>query len=180
MIIKRNFTMVEMGVLLVIALTLGVMILYAMNMAKESARKISCVSNMKNIGLSMRMYSNVYNNEIDENGKANPFGDSYFPNKNGRAGLQMLADEGFLECTHVYSCPSTKNRVYTIKDISSNATYAYAGGITESTSVASALASDRALNHKKFGNILFVDGHVKGFAGISWSSSRGNSILTDF
>jgi prepilin-type processing-associated H-X9-DG protein len=172
--------MVEMGVLLVIALILGVLVVAILEMKRESARKISCVSNMKNIGLSMRMYSNVYNNEIDENGKANPFGDSYFPNKNGRAGLQMLADEGFLEATKCYICPSTNDKVYTTTDVSINASYAYAGGITESTSVASALASDRALNHTKYGNILFVDGHVKGFAGISWSSSRGNSILTDF
>jgi prepilin-type processing-associated H-X9-DG protein len=165
MIIKRNFTMVEMGVLLVIALILGVLVV-ATAMKRESSKKISCTSNLKIIGLSTRMYSNVYNED--------------FPHKNGRAGLQMLADEGFLEATKCYICPSTNDKVYTTTDVSINASYAYAGGITESTSVASALASDRALNHTKYGNILFVDGHVKGFAGISWSSSRGNSILTDF
>jgi len=168
--------MIEMAVLMIIALIAGVLFFNFRNMAKESGRKISCVSNMKNIGLSMRMYSDVYSdyNETDRSG------DSYFPNKNGRTGLQMLADTGFLECTHVYTCPSTKNRVYTLNDISTNATYAYAGGLTESTSICSGIMSDRGLNHKKFGNILFVDGHVKGYAGIIWSVNRGNSILTDF
>ncbi|MFZ2658300.1 MAG: hypothetical protein WAX69_25430 [Victivallales bacterium] len=28
---------------------------------------------------------------------------------------------------------------------------------------------DRELNHMKFGRVLFLDGHVAGFAGASWS-----------
>jgi prepilin-type processing-associated H-X9-DG protein len=30
------------------------------------------------------------------------------------------------------------------------------------------VACDRSGNHKNMGNILYVDGHVKGFAGPDW------------
>jgi len=66
-----------------------------------------------------------------------------------------------------------------LKQISTNASYAYAGGLTEASSVDSAVASDRSGNHNKYGNILFVDGHVKGYAGGSWSVNW-KSDLGDF
>ena len=31
-----------------------------------------------------------------------------------------------------------------------------------------------------YGNILFIDGHVKGYAGADWYSNRGGTHLTDF
>jgi prepilin-type processing-associated H-X9-DG protein len=34
--------------------------------------------------------------------------------------------------------------------------------------------SDHLINHSKFGNILFGDSHVKGFAGANW---KDNIIL---
>jgi prepilin-type processing-associated H-X9-DG protein len=112
------------------------------------------------------MYSNVYNEE--------------YPNLNGRAGLQMLATDGFLENTQVYTCPSTNDIVFSKYNISMNSSYAYAGGINEASSVDSGIVMDRSHNHKKYGNILFVDGHVKGYAGSNWSASRGDSHFPEF
>ena len=38
-------------------------------------------------------------------------------------------------------------------------------------------------NHEEFGNVLFVDGHVKGFSGEDWyrnsESKVGNEMLSD-
>ena len=164
---QHRFTLIEMLIILVIFLVLGVFgILFALRSARENARKISCVGNMKNISLALRMYSEVYADE--------------FPDKNGRMGLQMLVQADFLENTHVYTCPSTTDRVYHTGDVSLNASYSYAGGLNEATSVDSATVSDRHDNHSEYGNIMFVDGHVKGFTGITWSSNRGGSALTDF
>jgi len=155
---------------LMLLLPLGVFILFifisAAASARSSARKISCTSNLKQIGLALRMYSSENNGE--------------FPNKNGRAGLQMLVDSGFLENTHVYTCPSSRGRVKSKKDVAIHSSYCYAGGLNESSSVASALVMDRSNNHDKYGNILYVDGHVKGYAGENWSSHRGGSVMTDF
>jgi prepilin-type processing-associated H-X9-DG protein len=125
-------------------------------MAKESARKISCTSNLKCIGLSLRMYSSVYNEA--------------YPHLDGAAGLDLLRSEGFLENAHVYICPSTgiKASYPLTKLTEENTGYCFRGGLTEASSVDSALAWDKPNNHDRYGNILYVDGHVKGYAGANW------------
>ena len=163
---KREFTLIELLVVIAIIGILASMLLPALAMARESARKMSCTNNLKQIGLAIRMYSNVYSEQ--------------YPNYSGGTGLALLATEGFLENTQVYKCPSTTRGPANIGDISKNAGYAYASNLSEATSVDSGVAMDQNTNHEKYGNILFVDGHVKGFAGSNWSNSRGDSIMGGF
>ena len=133
------------------------MLLPALGSAREKARRISCTSNLKQIGLSLKQYAMDYND--------------CFPNKKGYAGFKQLIDNDYLTDKYVYTCPSCPTVDGT--------DYIYLGGFMEGSSdqygtMDTPLAFDIPKNHKRYINILFQDGHVQGF-----SYSQGFSTVKD-
>jgi prepilin-type processing-associated H-X9-DG protein len=127
-------------------------LLPALNRSRVKARTISCMSNLKQIGLALKMYAMDHEDD--------------FPAGNNVSGLNDLVKEDYLTDMAVYACPNTKTVKAAGKELKEeNSSYIYIGGFKEGDGPDIPMVFDKLDSGRGYVNVLYQDGHVAAVKG---------------
>ena len=131
---RRAFTLIELLVVIAIIAILAAILFPVFGRARENARRSSCQSNLKQIGLGVLQYVQDYDEKYPTSNNMAGAGANYATNGNSN---WIAATQPYIKSWQVFLCPSVSAGAgLPAPNLNSNTNYLY-NGVTLGRSIAS-------------------------------------------
>ncbi len=104
---KRGFTLIELLVVIAIIAILAAILFPVFAKARENARRISCISNLKQIGLGLMQYTQDYDEVLVANWGGPDGWQASSPSLNRYKWMDSI--HPYVKSEQIYNCPSHAN-----------------------------------------------------------------------
>ena len=147
---KRGFTLIELLVVIAIITILAAILFPVFAQAREAARKSTCLSNLKQIGLGMQMYTQDYDEMLPP-----PYTNSAVPSGTAPASEPIHASAfgwgdlimPYIKNAGIFQCPSNTIKARLRTDITPNRLYRTPVGNTTTDAAGGAIPAETDYNY---------------------------------